>query len=133
MIAFIKKNFLNKQFILFVIIGGINTFNGSVLAFGFSLLVQANLAFALGYITALIIAYLLNSFFVFKSKLNMVKLVKFALSYVPNFIIQNIMVFIVYNILGLYALIAYILAAISGIPLTFLILKWFTFKNKNIV
>ena len=91
---------------------------------------QANLAFIMGYISALFVAYTLNSLLVFKAKLHFAKIFKFAISYIPNFIIQNIVVFIIYNIMGLGAIVAYITAAIIGMPITFLILKIFTFKKE---
>jgi len=127
---FIKQNFFNKQFIIFLVIGVINTFNGSLFAFIYSQFLQANLAFIVGYMSALLIAYVLNSIFTFKEKLSFAKLIKFAISYIPNFIIQYIVVFIIYNILGLLPIIAYITAAIIGVPITFLCLKLFAFKKK---
>jgi len=129
--SFIKRNFLKKEFGFFLIVGGINTLNGTALAFVYSFVLQANLAFALGYITALTIAYFLNSFFVFKAKLQIVKFFKFAISYIPNFIIQNMVVFIFYNLLQWNILLTYILAAALGIPVTFLILKVFTFGKST--
>jgi len=111
-------------------IGGINTFNGSLFAFLYSSLMQANLAFMLGYVSALSIAYILNSLFVFKLRPSIKKMTKFVLSYVPNFIIQNIAVFILYNVMELWIMVAYVTAAIIGIPITFLILKLFAFKEE---
>ena len=129
MINFIKTNFLNKQFAIFIIIGIINTFNGSLFAFIYSQFMQANLAFVVGYISALSIAYILNSVFAFKERLSFIKLIKFAISYIPNFILQYIVVFIMYNLLGLMPIIAYVSAAIIGVPVTFLFLKLFAFKK----
>ena len=126
-IDFVKRNFLKKEFGLFIIVGGVNTVNGTILAFIYSFFLQANLAFAVGYINALMIAYLLNSLFVFKAKLHIAKLLKFSVSYIPNFIIQNTVVFVFYNLLHWNILLAYILAAALGVPITFLILKVFTF------
>ena len=131
MLDFTKRNFITKQFLLFLIIGGINTFNGTLLSFGFSLFLQANVAFVLGYILANMIAYLLNSFFVFNSKPEIYKYIKFAISYVPNFIIQSVIVLIIYNILQLHQLIAYVIAAIIGVPITFLIVKRFAFGKND--
>jgi putative flippase GtrA len=125
----IKKIFLNKEFILFIIIGVINTFNGVVFSFIYSSLLNENLAFVLGYISGLAISYILNSYITFKEKLAFTKFIKFAISYIPNFIIQNIVVIITFNILGLHKLIAYCLAAIIGIPVTFILLKFFAFKK----
>lgn len=124
----IKNIFINKEFILFIIIGVINTFNGIVFSFIYSSLLNENLAFVLGYISGLIVSYILNSYITFKEKLSITKFLKFGISYIPNFIIQNIVVIITFNILGLHKLIAYCLAAIIGIPVTFALLKLFAFK-----
>ncbi|MGG7059382.1 GtrA family protein [Clostridium nigeriense] len=125
----LKKIFLNKEFILFIIIGVINTFNGVVFSFIYSSLLNENIAFILGYISGLAVSYILNSYITFKEKLAFAKFIKFAISYIPNFIIQNIVVIITFNILGLHKLIAYCLAAIIGIPVTFILLKFFAFKK----
>ena len=124
----IKNTFINKEFILFIIIGVINTFNGVVFSFIYSSLLNENLAFVLGYISGLVVSYILNSYITFKEKLSFTKFIKFGISYIPNFIIQNIVVIITLNILGLHKLIAYCLAAVIGIPVTFLLLKFFAFK-----
>lgn len=125
----IKKVFLNKEFIFFIFIGVINTFNGVVFSFIYSSLLNENLAFVLGYISGLAVSYILNSYITFKEKLSFTKFIKFGVSYIPNFIIQNIVVIITFNILGLHKLIAYCLAAIIGIPVTFILLKFFAFKK----
>ena len=127
----IKNIFLNKEFIFFILIGVINTFNGVIFSYIYSVIFNENLAFILGYISGLIISYILNSFITFKDKLAFKKFIKFTVSYIPNFIIQNIVVILVFNILGIHKLIAYILAAIIGIPVTFILLKFFTFNKNN--
>ncbi|MCI6692265.1 MULTISPECIES: GtrA family protein [unclassified Clostridium] len=124
----IKSIFINKEFILFIIIGVINTFNGVMFSFIYSSILNENLAFILGYISGLVVSYILNSYITFKEKLSFTKFIKFGISYIPNFIIQNIVVIITFNILGLHKLIAYCLAAIIGIPVTFILLKFFAFK-----
>lgn len=127
----ILKIFLSKEFILFVIIGVINTFNGVIFSIIYSKFLDANLAFVVGYISGLFISYILNSYVTFKERLEFSKFIKFAISYIPNFIIQNIVVLIVFNIMGLNKLIAYILAAIIGVPVTFILMKFFAFKEKD--
>ena len=124
--------FFNKKFILFILVGCINTFNGIVLSFLYSLIIKdANIAFVVGYITSLSISYLLNSFITFKENLDLKKYIKFCISYIPNFLIQNIIVIIVYNTLNWHKLIAYSLAAIIGLPVTFLLMNVFAFKKKK--
>lgn len=125
----IKRLFLNKEFIIFIIIGGINTINGVIFSYIYSSLLNENLAFIMGYISGLIISYLLNSYITFKEKLSFTKFIKFGVSYIPNFIIQNVVVVVAFNILDLHKLIAYSLAAIIGIPVTFILLKFFTFNK----
>lgn len=125
-----KNTFYTKEFVTFLIIGVINTFNGTVFSYIYSSFLNENIAFIVGYISGLIISYLLNSLITFKEKLQLNKFIKFAISYIPNFIIQNIVVIIVFNLMGLNKLIAYLLAAIIGVPITFILMKFFAFRKK---
>jgi len=125
-----KNTFYTKEFITFLIIGVINTFNGTAFSYLYSSFLNENIAFIVGYISGLIISYLLNSFITFKERLQFNKFIKFVISYIPNFIIQNIVVVVVFNLLGLNKLIAYLLAAIIGVPITFILMKFFAFNKK---
>lgn len=127
----IKKEFINKQFLIFISIGIINTFTGSIFSIIYSKLLQPNLAFGLGFLTGTVISYLLNSKYTFKNKLDIKKYFSFLINVVPNFIIQNLAVFLFYNILDYSKIIAYLIAAVIGIPLTFILLKYVTFKTKS--
>lgn len=127
----IKNTFLDRKFVLFVLIGIINTFNGVIFSFVYSSFLNENLSFVLGYISGLIIAYILNSFITFKERLSFKKFSKFAVSYIPNFIIQNVVIILIFNVLGLHKLLAYTLAAVIGIPITFILLKFFAFNRKR--
>lgn len=126
----LKNSFLSKQFIIFIIIGVINTFNGTIFSYIYSSFLDANMAFLPGYISALLISYILNSFITFKEKLSFKKLIKFTISSMPNFIVQYLVV-IICNAIGIHRLFAYMLAAIIGVPITFLLMKFFTFNNRN--
>lgn len=123
----IKRTFASKEFFKFLIIGVLNTFNGALFSTLYGLWLQVNIAFIFGYISSLIIAYILNSKFVFICNLKIEAFVKFAISYIPNFIIQNLVVLVMYNLLGLSSVITYGIAAIIGIPITFLCVKVFAF------
>lgn len=127
-----KNIFLKKDFFIFLAIGVINTFNGTLFSMIFSKAFQPNLAFVFGYIVGLIISYILNSIFTFKAKLAWTKFLKFCLSCIPNFLIQTLSVLIIYNLLGFDKLIAYLAAAVIGLPVTFLLLKFFAFAKKKI-
>lgn len=125
----IKNTFFTREFITFLIIGVVNTFNGTIFSYIYSSFLNENIAFVVGYISGLFISYILNSLITFKEKLNFSKFIKFAISYIPNFIIQNIVVVIVFNMLGLNKLFAFLLAAIIGVPITFILMKFFAFKK----
>ncbi len=129
----IKELFFTKQFICFVAIGCINTLNGMLFPFLFSYLMNANLAYAISYIPSLTISYFLNSVATFSDReFSLIKYFKFCISYIPNFIIQNISFFLIFNLAGLPKILAILMASVIGIPLTFLIMKFFTFgKNKK--
>ncbi len=125
-----KRHFLNFEFLRFLIIGGINTLNGVLFSYLYSLFLHSQVAFVCGYLTSLTISYFLNSFFTFHERLAFRKMVRFFISYIPNFLIQNAVVFVVCTLLGLRPLFAYILAAVIGIPVTFLLLKLFAFRKR---
>lgn len=124
----VKHHFFTRAFLLFLVVGTINTFLCSFLATVIEPLVgNANLAFNIGYLLSNGNAYLLNSLFVFPTRMTLTRYVKFFLSYVPNYIIQNAIVFVAYNLLGLSSIASYLLAAILGVPITFLCVKIFAF------
>ncbi len=127
----IRKTFFAPEFILFLIIGVVNTLNCIWISAILSKLMHPNAAFFAGYGISLVIAYLLNSVFNFHERISFVRLIKFAVSYIPNFILQNIIVFMVYNVMKFPEVVAYAVAGIIGIPVTFLCVKLFAFAKKK--
>lgn len=126
------KAFLSKEFIMFLAIGCINTINGVLFAMLFSVLTDITyLSFAMGYGISLLISYLLNSAVVFKSRLSVSKLIKFIISYIPNYLVQSICVILLGNLLNLPRLFVFLLSALIGVPVTFLLLKIFAFAKKR--
>lgn len=126
-----KNLFKSREFLAFLLIGAINVFNGVLFASIFSFFLHSNLAFILGYILSMSVSYLLNAKITFQSTLRLNGYINFVLSYIPNFIIQNIIVLTLYNYLELNRLIAYISAALIGVPLTFIIVKLWVYTPKN--
>ena len=131
-LQWIRREFLTKQFIVFLIIGGINTINGMLVPLLLSVFLQMNLAYVISYIPNLAISYVLNSIFTFHDKnLSFKSLLKFYISYLPNFIIQNVVFALVYNLIGLPKIYAVVAASAIGLPVTFIILKYFTFSKQG--
>lgn len=132
-LAFFKGSFLTPAFLKFLGVGVVNAFNGTIFAWLYSLFLQPNVAFVVGYATSVTVSYFLNSWIVFPSRRSLRRYGRFVLSYVPNFLIQNLCVLVVYNLLGFHELIAYVLAAAVGVPVTFLLLKFFAFGGKTVL
>lgn len=129
LLLYLRQNLITRQFLLFVIVGCINVINGVLFAYLFSLFLQANIAFACGYAVSLTVSYILNSFFVFFRPLSWSYLWRFVLSYVPNFLLQNLFVLLIYNLLNQSKILAYSAAALFSVPITFLALKFFAFRQ----
>lgn len=130
-IAKARHHFLTREFFLFLIVGCINTFNTTFIAWLISYFSPyGNLNFNIGYVLANIVAYWMNSLAIFHERLSLRRYIKFFISYIPNYIIQNIIVVIFYNVLGLPDVASYLIAAILGIPVTFLMVKIFAFGRK---
>ncbi|MGN0106972.1 MAG: GtrA family protein [Hominilimicola sp.] len=139
------RPFLTVQFIIFMIMGIINT---AVSVFTASLLdilhrnfissdniiramaehLRSNFIF--GYIVSIVTSFFLNCKFTFRQKPTWEKFIKFPISYIPNFIFQYIIVFI-FTSLHWNSTVAYICAAIIGTPLTFAAMKLMVFRRKK--
>ena len=118
-----------KQFAVFTAVGIVNTFNGVMFSYLFSKILSNKIAFIFGYCSSLIISYLLNSLITFREKLNFIKFVKFCLSYIPNFLIQLLLVSVLFDYAGMNKIVVYSIAALIGLPVTFVVLKIFTFND----
>lgn len=125
----LKRVFLSPAFGKFVAIGFVNGFNSVFASYMFSLALPVNISFVLGYCISISISYFLNSYFVFQRKLNMERFLKFCISYIPNFIIQNICVFFMYNIFDWHEIVAFAFAGIFAVPITYVMLNILTFKT----
>lgn len=122
--------FYSKDFIVFLLVGVINTANGIIFSHLLSIYFDANIAFILGYFLSLMVSFILNCMVTFKEKMTAIKFIKFCISYIPNFVIQNIVVIVFYNFLHYSSLTAYIIAATLGVPVTFFMVKMFAFRKK---
>lgn len=124
--------FFSREFLSFLVVGAINTLSNIIFSTIYSLFIpNTTLAFFPGYITSNVVSYLLNSKMTFKENLSLVKFVKFFISYIPNFIIQTVIVWLFDTFIHGPSIIAYALAAVIGVPVTFVFMKIFTFKKQK--
>lgn len=124
----------SQEFMLFVIIGVVCTFFNIFFSWIYEslLMLPPLIAFLPGYVTANVASYILNSKLTFKEPLAVLKFFKYFISYIPNFVIQT-------SVMAEYTAVlptapgvwGYALAAVIGVPVTFIIMKIFTFAKKS--
>ena len=139
------RPFLTVQFIIFMMMGIINTAVSVCTATLLDILHRQLLApdniirlmaensrsnFIFGYIVSIVTSFFLNCKFTFRQKPTWEKFIKFPVSYIPNFIFQYIIVFI-FTSLQWNSTVAYICAAVIGTPLTFAAMKLMVFRRKK--
>lgn len=131
----VKKNkldvFKDRNFILFIFCGGIGTLTNFIISSLTSILIDPVIAYIVGYILSLFVTYFLNAKYIFNDKLNIIKYVKFIISYIPNFVILTSFVYIFVKLLNWNHILVYLLAAIIAIPITYVLVKIFTFKERK--
>lgn len=126
------KIFFSREFLSFVAIGAFNTVTNVIFSTFYSLFIpDTTIAFLPGYVTSNIISYLLNSALTFRERLGFGRYIKFFLSYIPNFIIQTVIVWLCDSFIHGPSIIAYAIAAVIGVPVTFVFMKIFAFKNSD--
>lgn len=125
----LRRMFINKQFIIFILIGGINTLSSAVFSSLYAAVLGKVQAFIPGYATGILVSYTLNTIFTFQDEWRFRKLIKFAFSTIPNFLIQLITVYIGVNILNINHIVCYGVAAVIGVPVTFIIVKLFVYDR----
>lgn len=125
------KFFIDRNFLLFIFCGGIGTLINFLFSMFFSILLHPVIAYVFGYALSLFATYYLNIKLIFKRKINATDFIKFLISYLPNFIILFTFVYVFINIFSLSKVIVYLLAAVFGIPITYVIVKLFAFIDKK--
>ncbi|MFV0274718.1 MAG: GtrA family protein [Bacilli bacterium] len=133
MIETFKNNFFNKKFIVFVIIGIINTINHNIIYLILLNLFNLNylLSNLVAFITSMIISFLLNSFITFKKKPTIKTAILFPLSNIPTLIFGVITSYVYVNLLKGNENFAGLLASICAIPFSFIIMKIIFNKKDN--
>lgn len=128
-----KKTFLSRDFLLFVFCGGMGTLTNFVCSLLISTQINPTAAYVGGYGISLFVTYALSAFLIFSEKLRIGDFAKFVVSYVPNFLIQIIFVAVFLNIFNWNKVIVYALAILIGLPISFILVKFFAFGRKHMI
>jgi HAD superfamily phosphoserine phosphatase-like hydrolase len=126
------KMLIDRNFLLFIFCGGMGTLTNFIFSMFFSINIHPVLAYVYGYGISIFVSYYLNIKLIFKRRLSIKDFAKFVLSYIPNFLILFSFVYLFINFFSWSKVIVYLLAAIFGIPITYIIVKLFAFSSKRI-
>ncbi|MBT3538542.1 GtrA family protein [Candidatus Parcubacteria bacterium] len=126
------KRFLNRQFIMFVVIGSINTAlgYGVYIACLYFLSMHYALALVVEYIFGIINSYIWNRRFTFRSKKQHSETFgKFVMVYVVMFLLNYIFLYIFIDILHWHVAASQIVALMLIVPITFVAHKSWSFSK----
>lgn len=127
-----KRMFFVREFLMYAMIGGINTLCGVVCAYLFSWILPPMLAFVIGYVIFLVLSYILNTKLTFRQNFGFVKFFRFCIAYLPSFVIQFLLAGFLISAFGHARFIVYVLTVAAGIPLTFIVMRFFSFAKSKV-
>ena len=116
---------------MYVAIGSFNTFSTAFISQVLAFLIQDHISSYLAFIISLSIGYILNAKVNFKHKLLFNEYIKFMSAYIPHFIIYAIISSIALSLWKFPPFWATVVASVSGAPVTYLIMRFFAFRNKK--
>lgn len=125
----VAAHFLSVRFLRFLLCGGVNVATGVGFAWGFACFLQANVAFVAGYALSHALSYLLNAALTFRARPTLTGYGRYVLAYIPNFLIQNVLVAALHNAWGVPPFWAFLASALLAIPITFLALVFYAFAR----
>lgn len=126
-----KKTFLSRKFIMFCLLGIVNTLDTAIISFLAEKIIQDHLAGIIGYILSLQIAFFLSCRFIFQCKPSFKKYKRYLISYIPSFIVYFLGFVGALSALKLPQFWATFLAVMLSGPITFIIIKLYAFGKKD--
>lgn len=119
---FTKQNL--REYGVFIICGAVNTGLTYALYALCLLLMSYKLAYSLAYVCGIVISYYLNSFFVFKEPVTLVKFLKYPVVYIVQYCLGIAVLYVCVDILGVSQWLAPVIVIAVNLPVTFVISKF---------
>ena len=130
LIKTIKDKIFDKEFIKFGIVGVINTINHQVINLLLLNLIGAYLAHMVGLIVSMIGSFLMNTYFTYKTKPSLKKILMFPLTYLPTLFGSTIGLYVLIEWIGIPEEYASFMATIVMVPFSYIISS-FILKSKS--
>lgn len=110
---------LNKQFINFILFGVLNTTVTYLLYLFLSKQIHYQLAYLIVYVAGIILAYVLNLFFVFNTRSSFKKIISYPFIYIVQYAIGAGLLYILLRIFSLSNALAPLLVTIFLLPVSY--------------
>ncbi|MBU8589673.1 GtrA family protein [Priestia megaterium] len=116
---------LNTQFVRFVIVGFLNTFNYYIiyLICNYLFHLEYLVSHIIGFLISMVGSFFLNSYFTYKVKPTLRQFFQFPLTYVVNITVSTSALYLLVDLMHMNETISPILASVIAIPFTFVISK----------
>ncbi|WP_411735476.1 GtrA family protein [Paenibacillus sp. M2] len=114
---------LNKEFLKFLISGGINTLATYLMYLLLLLFYNYSISYSISYVAGIFLSYYLNSVFVFKEKISFRKFLKFPVVYIVQYLVNMLLMYILVEYAQMHAQIVPLVAMVITVPITFLLSK----------
>ncbi|MED4599485.1 GtrA family protein [Paenibacillus validus] len=115
--------FINKQFLLFILLGVLNTGMTYLLYLLMLSFAPYGISYTITYILGIPVSYILNSKFAFKTKLSFRKMFQYPLVYIIQYLINMICMFLLVDLLNIDDKFSPIVVTIITVPVTYLLSK----------
>lgn len=113
------KKFSESKFLRFLIVGTVNTGATYVIYLLLLPFMSSTLSYSITYVVGILISFLLNSLFVFNTRMTVAKAAKYPSVYIVQYLIGLAIVY-AWSLLNLRAEFAPLIAIIVTIPVSFL-------------
>jgi putative flippase GtrA len=108
-----------KEYVSFLLCGVANTVLTYALYAMFLLLMSYKLAYSLAYICGIVVSYYLNSEFVFKEPVSLLKFLKYPAVYIVQYLLGIIILYICVDVFGISKWLAPVVVIVISLPVTF--------------
>ncbi|AIQ49621.1 polysaccharide synthesis protein GtrA [Paenibacillus sp. FSL R7-0273] len=112
---------LSKEFLKFVISGGINTLTTYLMYLLLLAFFDYSLSYTLSYVSGIFLSYYLNTVFVFKEKVALGKFLKFPIVYLVQYLVNIMMLYVLVEHLHLSTGIVPLIVIVITIPITYVL------------
>jgi putative flippase GtrA len=112
---------LERPFVRFVIVGGINTALTLALFVAAEQFMSYHLAYTLSYVAGIAIAFFLNSRYVFHTPLSLDRALRFPLVYLVQYVYGAIVLAVMVERFAIHSFVAILTVVMTSIPLSFVL------------